>query len=134
MKYLALVVFAVALALCAARPEEKKDGEKYTGRFDSINIQQILSTDRLFRNYFNCLMDKGKCTPEGKELKRLLPDALKTNCEKCTEKQREGVDHVLKHMINKRKEEWKQLQLKYDPDNIYVSQYREFAKTRGIEI
>lgn len=134
MKYLALVVLAIALAMVAARPQEKKDGEKYTGRFDSINIQQILGTDRLFRNYFNCLMDKGKCTAEGKELKRLLPDALKTNCEKCTDKQREGVDYVLQHMINKKKEEWKQLQAKYDPDNVYTQQYREFAKTRGIEI
>lgn len=133
MKYLALAVLAVVLAVAAARPEEAKD-DKYSGRFDKVNIQQILSTDRLFRNYYLCLLDKGRCTPEGKELKRLLPDALQTNCLKCTDKQREGVDYVLKFMINSKKDEWAELQKKFDPDNTYTTKYRELAKSRGIEI
>lgn len=42
---------------------------KYTTKYDNIDIDQILSNDRLFTNYYNCLLDKGKCSPDGQELK-----------------------------------------------------------------
>lgn len=43
--------------------------EKYTSKYDNINFDEILHSDRLLRNYVNCLLDKGPCTPDGKELK-----------------------------------------------------------------
>lgn len=127
MKYV-LIAILVTLAVVAARPET------YTSRFDNVDVDRILNTKRLFDSYFKCLMDNGKCTPDGKELKKLLPDALKTNCEKCTEKQRDGTDRVLRFIVHNKPEEWKQLKAKYDPDNIYIQKYRESAAARGITI
>lgn len=43
--------------------------DKYTTKYDNINLDTILQSDRLLRNYINCLLDKGSCTPDGKELK-----------------------------------------------------------------
>lgn len=43
--------------------------EQYTDRYDDINIEEILSNRRLLIPYVKCLLDKGRCTPEGKELK-----------------------------------------------------------------
>jgi len=48
------------------------DNDKYTTRYDSIDVEAILKSERLLRNYFNCLMDKGSCTREGLELKSEL--------------------------------------------------------------
>lgn len=45
------------------------DASKYSGRFDNLNIDEVLSSDRLLKNYFECLMERGPCTPEGSELK-----------------------------------------------------------------
>lgn len=129
MKHCVTIIFVITLAVVAARPQEK-----YPTRFDSFDIDRVLKTDRLFRNYFNCLMDKGKCTPEGRELKKLLPDALRTNCVKCTERQRDGTDRVLRFIVQNKEEEWKQLKEKYDPEDIYVKRYREAAAGRGITI
>lgn len=129
MKHCVAVIFVITLAVVAARPEEK-----YPSRFDNFDVDRVLKTDRLFRNYFNCLMDKGKCTPEGRELKKLLPDALRSNCEKCTERQRDGTDRVLRFIVQNKKEEWEQLKQKYDPEDIYIKQYREAAAARGITI
>lgn len=56
---------------------------KYTTKYDGVNLDEILKSDRLLNNYFKCLMETGKCTPDGNELKRTLPDALKTECKKC---------------------------------------------------
>ena len=56
---------------------------KYTTKYDGVNLDEILKSDRLLNNYFKCLMETGKCTPDGNELKRTLPDALRTDCGKC---------------------------------------------------
>jgi hypothetical protein len=46
--------------------------DKYTTRYDHIDVDGILKSQRLLRNYFNCLVDKGPCTREGLELKSEL--------------------------------------------------------------
>lgn len=43
--------------------------EQYTDRYDEINIEEILGNKRLLTGYVKCLLDTGRCTPEGKELK-----------------------------------------------------------------
>lgn len=57
------------LVLCVVLAAVLADEEKYTDKFDNINLQEILENKRLLISYFNCIMDKGKCTAEGKELK-----------------------------------------------------------------
>lgn len=56
----------VAVVCVTARPEDKK----YTNKFDNVNVDQILQSERLLDNYFKCLMDEGRCTPDASELKR----------------------------------------------------------------
>jgi hypothetical protein len=50
------------VAAAVARPEEKY-------KYDNLNIEEILGNKRLLQAYVNCVLDKGKCSPEGKELK-----------------------------------------------------------------
>lgn len=47
----------------------KRAVDKYTTRYDNIDIDRIVASRRLLLNYVNCLLDKGPCTAEGKELK-----------------------------------------------------------------
>lgn len=42
---------------------------KYTNKYDNVDVDKILSNDRVLTNYIKCLMDEGSCTPEGRELK-----------------------------------------------------------------
>lgn len=133
MKY-ALIAILVTLAVVAARPDTHSRQETYTSRFDNINVDDILNSKRLFDNYFKCLMGEGKCSPDGRELMKVLPDALKTNCEKCTDKQRDGTDRVLRFIVKNKPDEWKQLKAKFDPEDKFINQYRATALARGIEI
>lgn len=128
MKFAIVCIFAL-VTIVIARPDDK-----YTTKYDGIDLDEVLKSDRLFNNYFKCLMDKGKCTPDGNELKRVLPDALKTNCAKCSPKQRDGSDKVIRYMIEKRPAQWEALQTKYDPEHIYIDQYKDAAKERGISL
>ncbi|XP_053677304.1 ejaculatory bulb-specific protein 3-like [Anopheles nili] len=126
MKLFVAIAFAL-LALAAAQ-------EQYTTKYDGIDLDEILKSDRLFNNYFKCLMDEGRCTPDGNELKKILPEALQTNCAKCSEKQRSGAIKVINYVIDNRKEQWDALQKKYDPENLYIEKYREEAKKEGINL
>lgn len=44
--------------------------DKYTTKFDNINVDEILQSDRLMQNYVKCIKDEGPCTPDGAEIKR----------------------------------------------------------------
>nr|AAT97271.1 sensory appendage protein 1 [Culicoides sonorensis] len=128
-----VIALSCLLAIAAAAPAGKDEG-KYTTKYDGINLDEILKSDRLFNNYYKCLMDQGRCTPDGKELKARLPDALKTECSKCSEKQKEGTEKVLRYLIEKRPKQWTTLQQKYDPDNIYTRKYEAEAQKRNIKV
>ncbi|KAH8261260.1 hypothetical protein KR044_006024 [Drosophila immigrans] len=121
------VILAVAIACVAA-------DEQYTTKYDNIDVDEILKSDRLFQNYYKCLIDTGKCSPEARELKRSLPDALKTECSKCSEKQKANTDKVVRFIIDKKPEEWKVLQAKYDPEDLYIKRYKERANKAGIKV
>jgi hypothetical protein len=69
MKQFVALLFVLATALALAAAARVRRDEKYTTKYDNINVDEILESDRLLENYFKCLMGKGKCTPEGNELK-----------------------------------------------------------------
>jgi hypothetical protein len=54
-----------------------------------------------------------------------IKDALQTECSKCSEKQKEQAEKVIRFLYTKQPEQWKQLQEKYDPDNTYVTKYKD---------
>ncbi|XP_044737561.1 ejaculatory bulb-specific protein 3-like [Chrysoperla carnea] len=99
--------------------------EKYTTKYDNINLKDILESDRLLNNYVKCLKGTGKCTPDGSELKRVLPEALETGCAKCHENQKEGAREVITYLINKKPELWNELKEQYDPTGIYTEKYKK---------
>ncbi len=52
-----------------------------------------------------------------------LPDAIDSNCSKCTEKQKNGSTKVMRYIIDNRPEDWKYLESKYDPQGNYKKSY-----------
>nr|ACJ64052.1 putative chemosensory protein CSP5 [Nilaparvata lugens]ASL04982.1 chemosensory protein 5 [Nilaparvata lugens] len=106
---LVAVVCAALVAVCHAQDS------KYTSKYDNIDIDKILKNDRVLSQYIKCLMGEGSCTQEGRELKRLLPDAIQSNCSKCSEKQRSASVKVMRHLRQSRERDWNRLLDKYDP-------------------
>ncbi|XP_003491112.1 ejaculatory bulb-specific protein 3 [Bombus impatiens] len=133
------LVMTIAYAL--ARPDDlapnvlSKDlasTDKYPAKLDNINVDDILNSDRLLANYHKCLIGDGRCTAEGNEIRRILPEALATDCQKCTEKQSENIKKVAFFLITKKPELWDQLMDKYDPEKKYRSKYEEQVKKLGV--
>lgn len=61
-----------------------------------------------------------------------IPDALATDCSKCTAKQQESIKKVLKHLIEKERPLYDLLEAKYDPDHVYKKRYEALRKEEGI--
>lgn len=59
-----VIVLAAFVAVALARPDTK-----YTTKYDNIDLDSVIANDRLMKNYVDCLLEKGKCTPDGNELK-----------------------------------------------------------------
>ncbi|GBP07794.1 Ejaculatory bulb-specific protein 3 [Eumeta japonica] len=108
--------------------------DKYTDKYDNLDLEEILSNRRLLLTYSNCVLDKGRCNAEGKELRNNLEDALATGCAKCTERQEKGTYIVIEHLIKNEPEIWKELTDKFDPDKQYRKKYEDRAKAKGIVI
>lgn len=74
-----LLLTAVLLAaLCRAHPPATTampaalmdtNAGAYDSKFDNVDIDEILSQERLLNNYIKCLESQGPCTPDAKMLK-----------------------------------------------------------------
>jgi hypothetical protein len=69
MRQFVVIVCILVSALLLTEAARVRRDEKYTTKYDNINIDEILASDRLVDNYVKCLLDKGRCSPEGAELK-----------------------------------------------------------------
>nr|BAN20359.1 protein serine/threonine kinase, putative [Riptortus pedestris] len=125
MKELCVLLALVGASLAAST---------YTSKYDSINLDEILNNERLYRKYVDCLKGLGRCTPDGRELKEHLPEALENGCSRCTAKQRAGSEKVLKFLIKNRKEDFGELEKIYYPNGIYRKKYREDASRAGLQL
>ncbi|XP_050352514.1 allergen Tha p 1-like [Nymphalis io] len=119
----------VACVLFFVTMVNSKPAETYTDKFDTIDIKEILENRRLLIPFVKCLLDQSKCSPEGKELKSHIQEALENYCAKCTEAQKRSTRVVISHFINNEPDYWKELTAKYDPQNKYVKKYEDELKS-----
>lgn len=117
---LVLVVFlTISQLIFAADPP----GGYYQTKYDSLDVEEILNNKRLVIHYVNCLLDRGACPPQGADLKRILPEALETNCLRCTEKQRDVIVRTIRRLRTEYPILWSELVSEYDPDGEYFVRF-----------
>ncbi|CAH1640300.1 unnamed protein product [Spodoptera littoralis] len=121
------VVFLVCVlaAVVYAHPHESH----YTDKWDNIDLDEILNNKKILASYVKCCLDQGKCTPDAKELKSHIKEALENRCGKCTPAQKDGTRKVLTHLINHEPEMWNQLCEKYDAEGKYRKMYEDEYKS-----
>ncbi|XP_014242935.1 ejaculatory bulb-specific protein 3 [Cimex lectularius] len=125
MKSATLLIWLLACATSSTQ---------YTTKYDNIDVEVIMKNQRLYRKYFDCLTDRGRCTPDAKELKDSLPDALATGCSHCTERQRVGSEKVIKYLLDKRPADFAVLERIFDPKGLFKSKFEDEAKRLGIPV
>ncbi|XP_012549310.1 chemosensory protein 9 isoform X1 [Bombyx mori] len=99
---------------------------KYDERYDYLDVDDIFRNKRLVRNYVDCLINAQRCTPEGKALKRILPEALRTKCIRCTERQKRTSVKVIRRLKNEYPEEWAKLASRWDPTGDFTRYFEDY--------
>ena len=109
--------------------------EQYSDKYDNLDVDEIMGNERLFAGYSDCILDKGPCTAEGKDLKDHIQEALETECSKCSNKQKDTTVRVIKKLISDHLDVWNEVSAKYDPTGKWRNEYRERAKAEyGIDV
>lgn len=63
-----------------------------------------------------------------------MPDALATDCKKCSTTQKQMTEKVIKFLVENKREMWDKLVAKYDPDMKYRNKYEQDAKKIGLTV
>lgn len=53
----------------------------------------------------------------------IVPDAIQTECSKCSERQKVQAGKVLAHLLQHKPEYWKLLLQRFDPNNVYLRRF-----------
>ncbi|XP_012522579.2 ejaculatory bulb-specific protein 3 [Monomorium pharaonis] len=84
--------------------------ELYSDKYDDIDVMSILENEQIFNKIYGCFMDTFPCETEaGKFFKGIFPEAVQTNCKKCTEKQKNNLNLAADWMTKNKPNEWQAL-------------------------
>lgn len=119
-----ILVLVTVLAAAVAAP-----ADTYNPEYDNFNAEEIVQNERLLKNYAKCFLDEGPCTAEGNDFKKTIPEALKTDCAKCTPKQRELIRTMVRGFQTKLPDMWKELVMKQDPKGEYKESFEKFLNS-----
>ncbi|CAH0695935.1 unnamed protein product [Spodoptera exigua] len=119
-----LVIILALVAIALARPD---DGF-YDKKYDNFNADELIENDRLLKSYAHCFLEDGKCTPEGNDFKKWIPEATTTSCGKCTDKQKVLVAKTIKAIKEKLPAEYEALVKKHDPEHKHHDDLNKFLE------
>ncbi|XP_053673528.1 uncharacterized protein LOC128723788 [Anopheles nili] len=103
----------------------------YSTRYDNLDIDTILGSNRLVSNYVDCLLSRKPCPPEGKDLKRILPEALRTKCTRCSPIQKENALKIITRLYYDYPDQYRALRERWDPSGEYHRRFEEYL--RGLQ-
>lgn len=115
-----------AICINTVKLQEETGRTLYSARYDNLDIDTILSSNRLVTNYVDCLLNKKPCPPEGKDLKRILPEALRTKCGRCSNKQKENAIKVIRKLYESYPSHYNALREKWDKSGEYHRRFVEY--------
>nr|UNG39400.1 chemosensory protein 6 [Apocheima cinerarius] len=98
----------------------------YSSKYDDFDVEPIIENDRIMLSYTKCFLDEGPCTPDAKDFKKIIPEALEMVCAKCTSKQKQLIRKVIGAIMEKHPEAWAQLTAKFDPGDKYKESFDKF--------
>ena len=65
MNFITLITLCLATASFVLSAE---DNSKYTTKYNNFDIDSVLNNEKILKNYVNCLVGEGNCTPQGRDL------------------------------------------------------------------
>ncbi|XP_011568446.3 allergen Tha p 1 [Plutella xylostella] len=115
-------LFIVLSLLAAAALADDLYDESKT----NLDVDELVSNERLLKGYCACFLGKGPCTAEGVNIKKFIPDAVQNACSKCSPRQRSMVRKMCQAIKEKLPADWQELAAAFDPQGQYKSKVDAF--------
>ncbi|XP_014475964.1 PREDICTED: ejaculatory bulb-specific protein 3-like [Dinoponera quadriceps] len=128
MKFAFVLLFGLMFGLVTGTEEYSGDKEYYSSTYDNVDVDAILSSERLLKQYLECILDNGPCTADARNLKYVLPEAVATRCEKCTLAQKQMARKISFHLKEYKPDTWLVFVKKFDPNGIHITAFEDFLK------
>lgn len=122
------ILVGATFAVCNFVESQETGRNLYSLRYDYLNVESILSSSRLVTNYVDCLLSKKPCPPEGKDLKRILPEALRTKCGRCSPKQKENALKIIRTLYENYPNQYQALRAKWDQTGEYHRRFEQYLR------
>nr|AWW17230.1 chemosensory protein 6 [Riptortus pedestris] len=84
-------------------------------RLQVIDVERILTNNRIITKYIKCMLRQGVCPPEARDFRRTIPVILRHLCENCTDRQRNALKLIFTFVKENYPDEWGRLMKLYDP-------------------
>ncbi|XP_050352524.1 ejaculatory bulb-specific protein 3-like [Nymphalis io] len=120
-----LILVLAFVAVVAARPDDD------FSRYDNFDIDELISNKRLLKSYMECFIETGKCTPEGTDMKKWIPQSVEDSCSKCSQKQKILVAKVVLAIKGDYPDGWVKLNQLYNPEGKHDKTLNEFIEKYG---
>nr|AVM86438.1 chemosensory protein [Corythucha ciliata] len=124
---LILVASSIITTLVAAITTSERE-RNFLRMLDVIDVDLVLSNQRIVTKYVRCVLRTGSCSPEGRDLKQALPHLFKNLCEQCNVRQTTGLRKIFRHVKLNRPDDWKKVMQIYDPKRENVSRLDIFIR------
>ncbi|XP_062548478.1 cyclin-dependent kinase inhibitor 1C-like isoform X6 [Armigeres subalbatus] len=131
MRNVWILVASALLAFANFVKSQDNARNLYSSRYDNLDIDTILGSSRLVNNYVDCLLSRKPCPPEGKDLKRILPEALRTKCSRCSNTQKENALKIITTLYSNYPDQYMALRERWDPSGEYHRRFEEYL--RGLQ-
>lgn len=135
---IAIISGFVSMVQCGPMPEQRIDGgqnrrqEQQKFAVDHFTTG-LVGNPKIRQNYLNCFLDNGPCSPEAKNIKRMVPDAIQNDCAHCTELQRKVIEKMMCYLNNHQPDILKEVAAKFDPNGEYMKHYINTIERNGNE-
>nr|AND82448.1 chemosensory protein 6 [Athetis dissimilis] len=107
-----IYVLSLLLAFVAVQAEDK-----YSTENDDLDIDAVVANIDTLRGFVGCFMDTVTCHEVAADFKKDIPEAVETNCIKCTDAQKHIFHKFLLGLKEKLPSDYEAFKNKFDPEN-----------------
>ncbi|XP_073953857.1 ejaculatory bulb-specific protein 3-like isoform X4 [Choristoneura fumiferana] len=115
----------LVICLCSVLSVAVLAAETVYTNYDEVNVESMIMDDKKMKVIFDCIFDRAPCG-DYQKLKEVIPEALQTTCGKCTPKQKQLIKQVIRGIMEKHPDSWKELIEKFDKDGKYRENFDKF--------
>ncbi|XP_026819489.1 putative mediator of RNA polymerase II transcription subunit 26 [Rhopalosiphum maidis] len=135
--FITIILGFVSTVHCGPMPQYLIDGDQNQRQEEQKHAidhftTRLVGNSKIRKNYLNCFLDNGPCSPEANNIKPgMVPEAIQNECAHCTELQKKVIEKMMCYLNNHQPDILKEVAAKFDPNGEYMKQFINNLERNG---